>query len=41
MMAWPASMAMTYNGRPLPAQVLVETDGGLVLGRRRTTVSFR
>jgi diaminopimelate decarboxylase len=39
--AYAASMAMTYNGRPLPAQVLVAPDGGLVLGRRRTTVRFR
>ena len=33
--AYAASMAMTYNGRPRAPQVLVETDGSLVLGRRR------
>jgi diaminopimelate decarboxylase len=33
--AYAASMAMTYNGRPLAAQVLVEPDGTLTLGRRR------
>jgi diaminopimelate decarboxylase len=39
--AYAASMAMTYNGRPAPAQVLLEPDGVLVLGRRRTPVRFR
>jgi diaminopimelate decarboxylase len=33
--AYSASMAMTYNGRPRPSQVLIERDGRLVLGRRR------
>ena len=32
--AYAASMAMTYNGRPRPPQVLLERDGSLVLGRR-------
>ena len=33
--AYAASMASTYNGRPRPAQVLLEPDGRLVLARRR------
>ncbi len=33
--AYAASMAMTYNGRPVAPQVLLEADGRLVLGRRR------
>ena len=33
--AYAASMAMTYNGRPRPPQVLLERDGSLTLGRRR------
>lgn len=33
--AYAASMAMTYNGRPRPPQVLLEGDGRLTLGRRR------
>lgn len=33
--AYAASMAMAYNGRPRPPQVLLEPDGRLVLGRRR------
>jgi diaminopimelate decarboxylase len=33
--AYAASMAMTYNGRPRPPQVMLEPDGRLVLGRRR------
>jgi diaminopimelate decarboxylase len=33
--AYAASMAMTYNGRPRPPQVLLEPDGSLTLGRRR------
>ncbi len=33
--AYAASMAMTYNGRPRPPQVLLEPDGALTLGRRR------
>ncbi len=37
--AYAASMAMTYNGRPVPAQVLLEADGSLTLGRRRRAAS--
>jgi diaminopimelate decarboxylase len=33
--AYAASMASTYNGRPAAPQVLLESDGRLVLGRRR------
>ncbi len=33
--AYAASMAMTYNGRPRPPQVLLEPDGALRLGRPR------
>jgi diaminopimelate decarboxylase len=33
--AYGASMGSLYNGRPRPAQVLLETDGRLVLARRR------
>jgi diaminopimelate decarboxylase len=33
--AYAASMASTYNGRAAAAQVLLERDGSLVLGRRR------
>lgn len=33
--AYAASMAMTYNGRPRPPQVLLEPDGTLTLGRLR------
>ena len=33
--AYAASMAMTYNGRRRPPQVLLEADGSLTLGRRR------
>ena len=33
--AYAASMAMTYNGRPRPPQVLLEADGSLTLARRR------
>jgi hypothetical protein len=32
---------MTYNGRPAPAQVLLEADGSLVLGSKRRIVPFR
>ncbi len=39
--AYAASMAMTYNGRPLPPQVLLEADGTLTLGRRRRAPSAR
>jgi diaminopimelate decarboxylase len=34
--AYAASMAMRYNGRGRPPQVLLEADGSLTLGRRRT-----
>jgi diaminopimelate decarboxylase len=37
--AYAASMAMTYNGRPRPPQVLLEPDGRLTLGRPRRTAS--
>jgi len=37
--AYAASMAMTYNGRPRPPQVLLEPDGRLTLGRRRGRAS--
>ena len=33
--AYSASLASTYNGRPRPPQVIVETDGSLTLARRR------
>jgi diaminopimelate decarboxylase len=33
--AYAASMAMAYNGRRRPPQVLLEPDGSLTLGRRR------
>ncbi|HEY6057034.1 MAG TPA: hypothetical protein VIV06_03330 [Candidatus Limnocylindrales bacterium] len=33
--AYAASIASAYNGRPRPAQVLLEPDGSLILGRRR------
>lgn len=39
--AYAASMAMTYNGRPRPPQVLLETDGRLTLGRPRGRLSTR
>ena len=38
--AYAASMAMAYNGRPVPAQVLLEVDGSLTLGRRRRAVPY-
>ena len=37
--AYAASMATTYNGRPRPAQILLEPDGRLILGRRRSTIT--
>ncbi len=37
--AYSASLASTYNGRPRPAQVIVETDGSLTLARRRGSVA--
>jgi diaminopimelate decarboxylase len=33
--AYAASQSSTYNGRPRPPQVILESDGRLVLGRRR------
>ncbi len=39
--AYAASMAMTYNGRPAPAQVLLEADGTLTVGRRRGAIRVR
>jgi diaminopimelate decarboxylase len=33
--AYAASLASTYNGRPRPPQVIVESDGRLTLARRR------
>ena len=38
--AYAASMAMAYNGRPVPAQALLEVDGSLTLGRRRRAVPY-
>jgi diaminopimelate decarboxylase len=35
--AYAASQSSTYNGRPRPPQVLLDTDGTLRLGRRRGT----
>ena len=37
--AYAASMAMTYNGRPRPPQVLLAEDGSMRLARRRGTVA--
>jgi diaminopimelate decarboxylase len=39
--AYAASMAMTYNGRPVPAQVLLEADGSLTMGRRRRSIRYQ
>ena len=36
--AYGASQASTYNGRPRPPQVILETDGELTLARRRGSV---
>jgi len=36
--AYAASMRSTYNGRPRPAEVIVEADGTLTLARRRGTL---
>ena len=33
--AYGASQSSTYNGRPRPPQVLLDSNGGLALGRRR------
>ncbi len=37
--AYSASLASTYNGRPRPPQVIVETDATLTLARRRGTIA--
>lgn len=37
--AYAASLASTYNGRPRPAQLLLEPDGRLTVGRRRGTLA--
>jgi diaminopimelate decarboxylase len=37
--AYAASMRSTYNGRPRPAEVVIEADGALTLARRRGTVA--
>jgi diaminopimelate decarboxylase len=37
--AYAASMRSTYNGRPRPAEVIVEADGSLTLARRRGTLA--
>ena len=37
--AYAASLASTYNGRPRPPQVILTTDGRLVVGRRRGSIS--
>ncbi len=39
--AYAASMAMGYNGRPTPPQVLLEPDGTLMAGRARTRFAAR
>lgn len=39
--AYGASMASTYNGRPAIAQVLLEPDGALTLGRARGRTTLR
>ena len=36
--AYAASMRSSYNGRPRPAEVIVEPDGSLTLARRRGTL---
>jgi diaminopimelate decarboxylase len=37
--AYSASLASTYNGRPRPPQLLIETDGRLTLARRRGSIA--
>jgi diaminopimelate decarboxylase len=37
--AYSASMRSTYNGRPRPAEVFMESDGSLVLARRRGSLA--
>jgi diaminopimelate decarboxylase len=38
--AYAASQSSAYNGRPRPAQVLLEPDGSLHVGRRRGAVGL-
>jgi diaminopimelate decarboxylase len=37
--AYSASLASTYNGRPRPPQVILESDGSLTLARRRGSIA--
>ena len=37
--AYAASLSSTYNGRPRPPQVILTTDGRLVLARRRGSIT--
>jgi diaminopimelate decarboxylase len=37
--AYAASLGSTYNGRPRPAQVMLEADGTLHLARRRGRIA--
>ena len=37
--AYAASLGSTYNGRPRPPQVIVETSGALTLARRRGSIA--
>ncbi len=37
--AYAASLASTYNGRPRPPQLLLGSDGSLVVGRRRGSLA--
>jgi diaminopimelate decarboxylase len=37
--AYGASLSSTYNGRPRPPQVILKTDGRLVLARRRGAIA--
>lgn len=37
--AYGASLSSRYNGRPRPAEALVEPDGSLILARRRSTIA--
>jgi diaminopimelate decarboxylase len=37
--AYAASIASTYNGRPRPPQVLIATDGSMIVGRRRGSLA--
>jgi diaminopimelate decarboxylase len=38
--AYAASQSSGYNGRPRPAQVLLDVDGSLRIGRRRGTIGW-